>query len=777
MKKLLSLLSTLSLAALTAFVAACQSDSQNDSLDSQKVVKNKLKTVYLSDNKKVHQQVEALLAQMTLEEKIGQMSQFTSDGDITGPAVDKSIEPYLEKGLIGSVFNAVSTEGVRKLQEKSLAKSRLKIPVLFGYDVIHGFKTITPVPLAESCSWDLSAIKDSAAVAARETAASGINWTFAPMVDIARDPRWGRITEGAGEDVWLGCKIAEARVKGFQGDSISDIGNRFKILACAKHFAAYGAAEAGRDYNIADMSDRRLREVYLPPFEAAKKAGVATFMTSFNEINGVPATANKYLVTDILRDEWGFGGFVVTDYTAINEMLAHGNVSDGKDAAEQAANAGIDMDMTGGLFLKHLAKSVEEGNVSVEQIDNAVRRILEVKFLLGLFEDPYKYIDKDIEKKVILSKENIETARNIAKRSIVLLKNDKNIFPIKDDKEITVTLIGPFVKDKVNLNGSWSAQGNPKDCVSLWEGLQKRYTNTKVKFIYAKGCDITKPIKNGFENALATAKKADVILVAIGEPALWSGEATSKVDITIPQVQRKLLAKLKEAKKPMGAILMNGRPLVLAWEDKNLDAIMETWFLGTTAGDAIADVVSGDYNPSGRLTATFPRAVGQIPIYYAQKRTGRPLPADKKMGGYRIMCSDYIDCQNTPLYPFGYGLSYTDFKVSDIKIDREKMTRDSEVTVSADVANKGKRDGEVVVQLYVRDVVGSVTRPLKELKNFKKIKLFAGQTAKVTFVITAADLEFLDKNMKKSVEEGDFIAFIGLSSDDEENSVKFKFIK
>lgn len=722
-----------------------------------------------SGDKTIEQKVDSLLAIMTLEEKIGQMTQYSSHGDVTGPVVNDDIDPYLKKGLIGSIFNATTSEGVRKLQERALSESRLKIPVLFGYDVVHGFKTIFPMPLAESCSWDLELMKQSTSIAAQEASSAGINWTFAPMVDISRDARWGRVMEGAGEDTYLGSLIAEARVKGFQGDSWKDLNRLDKVMACAKHFLGYGLAEAGRDYNTVDISERSLEDIHLPPFKAAKDAGVATFMTAFNEIGGVPSTASSYLFTDILRNRWGFNGFVVTDYTAINELVPHGVARDEKQAGELAVNAGIDMDMTGGVFLKNLKALVEEGKVSEKTIDNAVRRILEMKFILGLFDDPYRYLDAEREKSTILKPEFLQAARETAQRSIVLLKND-GFFPISTEQPKTIALIGPMIKNKTSLNGEWAGQGNREESVSLFDGLTEKYKNSNVKFIYAEGCDLKEPGTAGFAEAIAIAGKADLVLVAMGEDFNWSGEAASRTDIRLPGSQQELLKELKRTGKPIGLVLMNGRPLDLSWEDKNVNAIMEAWYLGTMSGHAVADVIAGDYNPSAKLTMSFPRNVGQIPVYYNHKNTGRPLIKENPKQDYR---SFYLDEENTPLYPFGYGLSYTTFDIRNIKLDKREIAPGEMLTITADVTNSGNYDGEEIVQLYVRDLVGSVTRPVKELKGFSKLALKKGETKKVTFTLTDKDLAFYNLDNKFTAEPGDFQLWVGTSSADESNEASF----
>lgn len=701
------------------------------------------------------------------------MAQYSCNWDITGPIMTDDFEPYLKKGLVGSIFNAYTVDGVRKLQEMALAESRLKIPVLFGYDVIHGFRTIFPMPLAEAGSWDLERMQKSAAIAAAEASSEGIHWTFAPMVDIARDARWGRVMEGAGEDPYLGSLIAKARVEGFQGGSNwQSLGELNTVLACCKHFAAYGAAEAGRDYNTAELSENTLMNYYMPPYLAAKEAGVATYMAAFNEINGVPCTGNKWLMTDLLRDQWGFDGFVVTDYTGINELVAHGVAKDEKAAGALAANAGIDMDMTGAIFSKYLQQSVEEGKVSEETINLAVCRILEMKFILGLFDDPYRYLNNEREKNTIMRPEYLQEARESAARSIVLLKNDNRFFPISKDKNITVALIGPMAKDKINQNGEWAGKGNREQSVSLFEGLTEKYAGTNVKFIYAEGCDLTTDGQGRFAEALAAARRADIVLAAMGEDFNWSGEAACRTDLRLPGAQQALLKELKKTGKPLGVVLVNGRPLDLSWEDANVDAILEAWYLGTMAGHGMADVISGDYNPSARLTISFPRNVGQLPIYYNQKNTGRPVPAEAPNTDYK---SNYLDVPNSPLYPFGYGLSYTTFEVSNLKLNKNDFAKGGQIVVTAEVTNTGDVDGESVVQLYVRDLVGSVTRPVQELKGFAKVTLKAGEKKQVSFTIDEELIAFYGIDMKKKAEAGDFNLWVGLNAADETNAASFSY--
>lgn len=725
-----------------------------------------------SGDKTIEHRVDSVLKLMTVEEKIGQMTQYSADWDITGPVMKSDWETYLKKGLVGSIFNAVTVDGVRKLQEMALSQSRLKIPVLFAYDVVHGFRTIFPMPLAESCSWDLDLMKRTASVAATEAAAEGICWTFAPMVDVSRDARWGRVMEGAGEDPWYGSLVAVARVRGFQGDNWKDLKKLNTVLACAKHFAAYGAAEAGRDYNTVDVSDRSLYETYFPPFYAAKEAGVATFMTAFNEIGGVPATANEFLYRQVLRKEWDFKGFVVTDYTAINELVPHGVAADEREAAEKAVNAGIDMDMNGSVYMQNLPELVADGKVKESVIDDAVRPILEMKFLLGLFDDPYRYLDSAREKNTIMKPEFLQVAREAGRKSVVLLKNEKRMLPIDRNVPQTVALIGPMVKDRVNQNGEWAGRGDREKSVSLYDGLLEAYKGSKVKFLYARGCDLTTEDESGFGEAMDVAGRADRILVAMGEDFNWSGEAASRTDIRLPGAQQALLKELVKLGKPVALVLMNGRPLDLSWEDKHVDAILEAWYLGTMAGHALADVISGDYNPSGHLTLSFPRNVGQLPLYYNHKSTGRPIDLQNPTVDYR---SFYIDSPNTPLYPFGYGLSYTNFKIRNLRMDSNVLRKKGEIKVTAEVENTGDRDGEELVQLYIRDLVGSVTRPVKELRGYRKVFLAKGETKTVEFTITPETIAMYNLDMKYLPEPGDFKVWVAANAADEENEGLFSY--
>lgn len=715
------------------------------------------------DEARLNHRVDSVLKLMTLDEKIGQMVLYTSDWDVTGPKLRSGYLDDIRKGNCGNIFNAHTTAYVRKLQKIAVEESRLGIPLLFGYDVIHGHKTIFPISLGESTSWDLEAIEKGARVAAIEAAASGINWTFAPMCDISVEPRWGRVSEGAGEDPYLGSRIAVARVHGFQGKD-NNLSDSLTILACVKHFAAYGAPQAGRDYNTVDMSKRVFLDTYLPPYKAAIDAGAMSVMTSFNELDGVPSSGNKYLLTDLLRNELGFKGFVVTDYTSINEMVNHGVAGDEAEAGLLAIKAGVDMDMQGEVYFKYLKKQVKEGLIDEELINNAVRRILRVKFLLGLFDDPYKYCNEAREKRLIYAPEHLEAAFDVAKKSMVLLKNDHQALPLKKAEKIAV--IGELATSKRDLLGSWKAAGDWEFMNSILDEL-KAY-NGASNLIYAEGCKTTGDDRNGFNAAISAARKAQKIVMVIGESADWSGEASSRTSINIPGVQTELLERLKALNKPIIIVLMNGRPLDLSYESELADAMLETWYPGTMGAKAITHVLFGEYNPSGKLTMTFPLNLGQVPVYYYAKNTGRPiyLPNPK----YK---SRYIDAPNDPLYPFGFGLSYTTFEYSDIRLSTSELTANGELKATVTVKNTGIRDGEEVVQCYVRDLVGSITRPVKELKGFEKISLKAGESKNVTFTITPPMLAFHRLDMSYGTEPGDYKLFIGGNSRDV-NETTFK---
>lgn len=729
-----------------------------------------------SDNKRTEQRVDSVLKLMTLEEKIGQMTQFSANWDTTGPVMSDDFQPYLEKGLVGSIFNATGVKGVRRLQQIAVEETRIGIPILFGYDVIHGYKTIFPMPMAEACSWDLEMMKKTARIAAEEATSEGVNWTFAPMVDVSRDARWGRVMEGAGEDPYLGSEIAKARVIGFQGENgWKGLKNESTLLACGKHFAAYGAAESGRDYNSAELSAHTLHNVYLPPYRATLDAGVATFMASFNEVNGIPATGNRHLMTEILCEEWKFNGFVVSDYTGINELVPHGVAKDEKHAAELAANAGIHMDMTGATFIKYLIKSVEDGHVSEKTIDNAVRRILEMKFLLGLFDDPYRYLDENRAKKTIMKPIFLQTARKVVAASSVLLKNKNSLLPIQKDKAITLALVGPLMNDSTNLNGEWAGRGNRNQSVPILKGLTEKYNGSAVKLIYAEGSSIIKTSPQKIAEAVSAARYADVVIAAMGEDFNWSGEAAVRTDIRLPKAQRELLKALKAEGKPIVLLSLSGRPLDLSWEDENLNAILQVWYPGTQGGHGIADVIAGDYNPSARLVMSFPRNIGQIPIYYNQKNTGRPVNLNDEDVDYK---SNYIDASITPLYPFGYGLSYTTFTISNVTINKSELkTKNDKINITATVSNKGSIDGEMVVQLYTHQLWASVTRPLKELKGFQKIPLKAGESKKISFELTSDNMAFYGIDMTKKAESGDCKLWVAQHSADNANEVDFSIVE
>ncbi len=695
--------------------------------------------------------VNALLAKMTLDEKIGQLTLYTTDWGSTGPTIREGYKNDIRSGACGNLFNSHTTEFVRELQRVAVEETRLKIPLLFGFDVIHGYKTIFPIPLGEASCWDMNAIELSAHIAAKEAAAAGLNWTFAPMVDVSRDPRWGRVMEGAGEDTYLGAQIAAARVRGIQGKKL---GGTDALLACVKHYAAYGAPIAGRDYNTVDMSERFLREYYMPPYQAAVEAGAATVMTSFNDYDGVPATGNKYLIDNILRKEWGFKGFVVSDYTGINEMVNHGVVKDEKEAGELAFNAGMDMDMQGSIFQRFLKQSVKEGKVREADINLAVKRILHLKYDLGLFDDPYKFCNAEREKSTLLSAEHRAAARDISRKSIVLLKNDNQTLPLQKGKK--VALIGPLAANKSELIGNWNGAGNANDCVSLREGLEK-YLGTAVTTVEA--CQVNSTDKSGFPAALDAAKNADVVVVAVGETAMMSGEAAARAEITLPGVQEDLVLQLCQTGKPVVVVLMNGRPLAIPNIAQKASAIVETWWLGTEAGNAITDVLYGEYNPSGKLPMSFPRTVGQVPIYYNHKSTGRPYDPNSKW------TTKYIDQENSPQWPFGFGLSYTTFEYGAPTAAKVTLKSDAIVRVSVTVTNTGKRAGTETVQLYIRDLVGSVTRPVKELKSFQQVTLQPGESRVVTFDLTPKAFSFYRKNMRFGLESGTFEIMTGGDSE------------
>ena len=705
--------------------------------------------------------VERLLQQMTVEEKIGQLTQYSGDWRATGPVTFKgNHEEGIRGGQIGAMLNVLGANSTRAYQQIAM-QSRLKIPLLFGQDVIHGYKTTFPIPLAEAASFDLEAIERSARIAATEAAASGVHWTFAPMVDIARDPRWGRVMEGAGEDSWLGSKIAYARVKGFQGRQLGDTD---AVMATVKHFAAYGAAVAGRDYNSVDMSERMLWETYLPPFKAALDAGAATFMNAFNDLNGIPASGSQYLQREILKGRWGFSGFVVSDWGSIGEMVPHGYAKDARGAALAAIKAGSDMDMESNAYRNHLGSLIADGLVPATLLDDAVRRILRKKFELGLFDDPYRFSDAKRELAMLNQPAHRQAARDMAAKSIVLLENKPRILPLSANGK-TIAFIGPLVKAVEDNLGAWSVKlpdvDYSKFIVSQWEGVKNRL-GPGSKLLYAKGCDIEGERRDGFKEAVAVALQADVVVVSVGESAGMSGEAKSRARIGLPGVQEELIKALHATGKPIVVLINAGRPLIFNWTAEHAQAILYTWWLGSEAGNAIADVLFGAHNPSARLPISFPRAEGQIPIYYNHFNTGRPVAADAQ----EAFKSGYIDLQNSPQYPFGFGLSYSDFEYADLKQDWQKIAGQDKLTVSLKVSNKGQLAGDELVQLYLRDRVASVVRPVKELRGFRRIHLQPGQTRELSFVIEREQLSFFNERLQWAAEPGEFDLMIGASSAD-----------
>ncbi|MFX0100449.1 MAG: beta-glucosidase BglX [Candidatus Hodarchaeota archaeon] len=732
----------------------------------QDELKNKeLKPIKPLPDAEIHEKIDELLGNMTLDEKIGQLYQIPGSGMLTGPNPDlEDARGLVKKGLVGSLLGSMSAASCYPMQKTAVEETRLGIPLMFMADVIHGLRTIFPIPLATASSWDLDAITKSARVAATESGVAGINLTFGPMVDIARDPRWGRIMEGAGEDPYLGSCCAAAFVRGFQGD---DFSRRDTIIACVKHYAAYGGAEAGRDYNTVDMSEFRLRNFYLPPYKGAVDAGVGCLMSSFNIILGFPASGNKHLLKDILRDEWGFKGMIISDYNSVMEMIAHGAVKGGAGAAKAAIDATLDIEMVSQAYLPNLAKLVNSGSVKLAQIEDAVRRILYYKYKVGLFDDPYRYMDVEGTKKMHVCKEHRKIARDVAKRSMVLLKNEKidawgkKVLPLnaeKLEKVSKIALIGPLAEEKAIL-GSWSAIGNISDTITLKAGIEAKLKG--VELITTKGCDISRRSKERFEKAIDAAREADLVILALGEAQGMSGEAKSRAYLDIPGVQEDLAKEVKTLGKPTVLVLFNGRPLVLNWFDENMDAILEAWFPGTEGGNAIADILFGDYNPSGKLTASFPVAVGQIPVYYNHYSTGRPVLNPSKKSAF---ISNFLDISNEPLYPFGFGLSYTTFGYSDLFLDKTIIKKGETLEASIKVTNTGNVAGEEVVQLYIQDVVGSSVRPVKELKGFQKVPLEPGESKELKFTIDEVMLSFYNQDNQKVAEPGDFILYIGPSS-------------
>lgn len=742
--------------------------------------------VYSQQDAKMKTFVDDLMKKMTLDEKIGQLNLLTPGGGVaTGAVVSKGVEEKISKGQVGGLFGVIGYDKIKQAQELAMTTSRLKIPLIFGSDVIHGYKTTFPIPLALSCSWDMPMIERSARVAASEATADGLCWAFSPMVDISRDPRWGRIAEGAGEDPYLGSQISKAMVMGYQN---GDLSKDNTLMACVKHFALYGAADGGRDYNTVDMSKTKMYNYYLPPYKAAVDAGVGSVMSSFNTVDNIPATGNKWLLTDLLRKQWGFKGFVVSDYTSVNEMIDHG-MGDLQAVSALALNAGLDMDMVGEGFLTTLKKSLQEGKVTQQQIDAACRRILEAKYKLGLFEDPYRYCKKERAEKEVLSVNNRKAAREFAAHSFVLLKNNGQTLPLK--KSGTIALVGPLANDKSNMLGTWAVSGNSALSVPVMDGM-KSIGSDDVKILYAKGANISddtafakkinvfgtrididkRSPQEMIEEAVGIANQSDVIVAVVGEASEMSGESASRSWLNIPWSQQNLLRELKKTGKPLVLVVMAGRPLTLNWEKENADAILYTWHSGHEAGNAIADVLFGDYNPSGKLTTSFPRNVGQVPIYYNHLSTGRPNAGDV----FQKFRSNYLDVENSPLFSFGYGLSYTSFSYSDIKLSAASMNTTGKITATVTVTNTGNYDGEEVIQLYIRDMTASISRPVKELKKFQKIIFKKGETKTISFTIGVEDLKFYNSDLKLISEPGDFKLFIGGNSEDVKEA-DFKLIR
>lgn len=729
---------------------------------------------HLDKTKPIEERIDLLMKQMTLEEKVGQMNQYNGFWEVTGPAPKGGTAElkyeHLRKGLVGSMLTVRGVDQVRAVQKIAVEQTRLGIPLIIGFDVIHGYKTLSPIPLAEAASWDLAAIKKSAQVAAAEASASGINWTFGPMVDISREARWGRVMEGAGEDPFLGSKIAEARVKGFQGDSFGDLAKVNTIAACAKHFAAYGFSESGKEYNTVDIGTATLFNTVLPPFKAAKDAGVRTFMNSFNILNGIPATGNKFLQRDILKGKWNFDGFVITDWASIKEMINHGFAADGKEASQRAVEAGADMDMESHLYVAELVNLVKEGKVDVKLVDDAVRRILRVKFELGLFDNPFLYCDEKREKETVGSKANNDAVLDMAKKSIVLLKNEKDLLPLKKSGQ-KIALIGALAKDKTSPLGSWRIAAEDNSAVSVLEGMQQYKGN---QLTYEKGADLTvgkttfvdelvfnTTDKSGFEAAKKVAASADVVVMVLGEHGFQSGEARSRTSLDLPGVQQELLEEIYKVNPNIVLVLNNGRPLALPWAAEKIPAIVEAWQLGTQTGNAVAQVLYGDYNPSGKLPMSFPRNVGQCPIYYNFHNTGRPTNSEGN-----VFWSHYTDVEKTPQFPFGFGLSYTTFEYKNLKLDKSTYSKGEKVNVSVELTNTGYFDGKEVVQLYIRDVTASLSRPVKELKGFELVELKKGETKTIRFTLTENELGFYDNDGNYLVESGTFKVFVGTNSDE-----------
>lgn len=741
---------------------------------SSTVIAGNKKSMLPKDEGNMDKFVTELMNKMTLQEKLGQLNLPVTGNITTGQAKSSDVAGKISRGEVGGLFNLKGVKAIREMQELAVEKSRLGIPLLFGMDVIHGYETVFPIPLALSCTWDMEAVEKSARIAAIESSADGICWTFSPMVDICRDARWGRVSEGNGEDPYLGSEIAKAMVRGYQG---KDMSSNTEIMSCVKHFALYGAIEAGRDYNTVDMSRNRMYNEFFPPYKAAAEEGAGSFMSSFNEVDGVPATANRWLMTDVLRNQWGFDGFVVTDYTAIYEMTDHG-IGDLQEVSARALKAGTDMDMVSDGFIGTLEKSLKEGKVTMEDIDRACRRMLEAKYKLGLFKDPYKYCDLKRPAKDIFNKEHRKVAREIATKSFVLLKNENNMLPLK--KKGNIALIGPLANTRTNMPGTWSVAATPDRYSTLLEGL-KNAVEGKANVLYAQGSNLMydaeyqtratmfgreiprKDDKELLQEAIEVAKKSDVIVAALGESSEMSGESSSRSELRMPDAQHDLLKALLATGKPVILLHFSGRPTVMTWENENVPAILNVWFGGSESADAICDVLFGDVVPSGKLTTTFPQNEGQLPLYYNHKNTGRPLAEGRWFEKFR---SNYIDVSNDPLYPFGYGLSYTTFSYSDMKLSNSKMDANGNITASIVVKNTGNYDADEVVQLYIRDVVGSITRPVKELKGFKRIHLKKGESQVVEFTITPEMLKFYDYDLNYVCEPGDFDVMIGPNSKD-----------
>lgn len=721
-----------------------------------------------NDSTKKDNKVEELLSQMTLDEKVGQLNQYAVGPELTGPGEKtgqtKVRYDQLLSGQVGSVLNVLGAKNGREMQKQVVENTRLGIPLVFGYDVIHGYKTIFPIPLGESASWDLELVEATARVAAVETSAAGVQWTFAPMMDVGRDPRWGRVMEGAGEDTYLGAEIAKARVKGFQG---SDLSSTNTIAACAKHFAGYGFSESGKDYNNVYMGQHMLLNTVIPPFKASAAVGVATFMNSFNDLDGIPSTANPYLLRDLLKGDWKYDGMVVSDWNSVGELIPHGVARNKYEAARMAINAGSDMDMEGAAYVENLKQLVEKGEVSMNVLDDAVRRVLTLKQRLGLLDDPFKYFDEAREAEQMMKKEHLDLARDAARKSIVLLKNQGNLLPLKAKR---IAVIGPLAKDKDTPIGNWRAAADPNSAVSLFEGLTEGMPD--VNFTYAEGCklsigpnnfanelQIENNDRSGFAEAIRVARSAEVVIMNLGEPAYMSGEARSRSEIGLPGLQLELLKEVYKVNKNIVLVLMNGRPLTIEWESENIPAIVEAWHLGSMAGHAIADVLSGKYNPSGKLTMSFPRSVGQIPVYYNHKMTGRP-----STGSNMVFYTHHMDVERSPRYPFGYGLSYSTFSYSPVTLSDSVKTAGTSITAKVTVTNNSAADGEEVVQMYIRDVVGSITRPVLELKGFQKSLIKAGESKEFTFEITDELLSFYRRDFSFGTEPGEFEVFVGPSS-------------